>query len=270
MLRPKNFTWTFGASVDFFEGGIKDRDQFNPKLGLTWNPFPSSTLRAAVFKVLTRPLISSQTLEPTQVAGFNQFFDDTEGSDSWRYGIGLDQKFPVALYGGVEFSWREMEVPFETPGGQVREADWEEELGRAYLYWTPKTWLALSAEYQYERIKRGPSPAFGEEQIAKSQTHRIPLGINFFHTWGFSAGLKATFIDQEGEFVDSLGLIVPGDDQFWVVDASIGYRLPKRWGLITIEARNLFDEEFKFQDTDPKNPLISPERLILARFTLAF
>lgn len=63
---------------------------------------------------------------------------------------------------------------------------------------------------------------------------------------------------------------MPGDDQFWVVDASLGYRLPKRWGIIEIEAKNLLDEEFKFQDTDPSNPEIFPERLILVKLTLAF
>jgi hypothetical protein len=59
--------------------------------------------------------------------------------------------------------------------------------------------------------------------------------------------------------------------------------LPKRWGLITIEAKNLFNEAFKYQDTDTAstsiggldstlalNPLISPERLILAKITLVF
>ena len=55
-----------------------------------------------------------------------------------------------------------------------------------------------------------------------------------------------------------------------VVDAAVGYRLPNRFGFVTLEGRNLLDEEFKFQDTDPANPQIYPERLILARFTLAF
>jgi hypothetical protein len=54
-----------------------------------------------------------------------------------------------------------------------------------------------------------------------------------------------------------------------VVDASIGYRLPKRYGIITVEARNLFDENFRFQDTDPSNPTIYPERLVLVKVTLA-
>jgi tetratricopeptide (TPR) repeat protein len=267
---PKSVTWTIGGSADFFDALI-DRDQFNPKLGLTWNPVPSTTLRAAVFRVLRRTLISSQTIEPTQVAGFNQFFDDPNGTESWRYGIGIDRKFSMALYGGLEFSNRDLKVPFRDLrfGGQIREADWEEQLGRAYLYWTPQTWLALSAEYQYERFRRDPD-APGTEGIAKSYTHRIPLGIGFFHPLGFRARLKASYIAQEGRFEDASGEFVSGDNQFFVVDASIGYRLPKRWGLITLEARNLFNQRFNFQDTDPANPVIQPERLISARFTLAF
>ena len=112
--------------------------------------------------------------------------------------------------------------------------------------------------------------ATGEEGILEVDTHRIPLGISFFHPLGFNARLKATYIDQEGEFEDASGMILPGDDQFWVVDASIVYRLPKRWGLITIEVRNLFDENFNFQDMDAANPGIYPERLIFGKFTLAF
>jgi tetratricopeptide (TPR) repeat protein len=267
---PKNFTWTIGGSADFFDSEILDRDQFNPKFGLTWNPIPNTTVRAAVLRVLRRMLISEQTIEPTQVAGFNQFFDDTRGTESWRYGIGIDQKFPRDIYGGVEYSERDLEVPVRDPtlGGQVRETDREEKLGRAYLYWTPHPWVALSAEYQFERFERQPDLP-GVENIVKLETHRIPLGISFFHPWGFSARLKATYIDQEGEFGSSTLGVQTEDDQFWIVDASIGYRLPKRWGLITIEAKNLFDEEFNFQDTDPANPRIYPERFIFARFTLA-
>ncbi len=267
---PKNVTWTLGGSGDFLDGAIEDRDQFNPKFGLTWNLFPSTTLRAGLFRTLTRTLISSQTLESTQVAGFNQFFDDTAASESWRYGIAIDQKFPQNLYGGAEFSKRDLELPYFTGTMQVRHVDWEEHLGRAYLFWTPHKWLAASAEYQYERFERDLEFP-GIEFIETLETHRLPLGVRLFHPWGFSAGLKATYVHQKGVFVDPLLTTTFRDsDQFWVIDASISYRLPKRWGLITIEAKNLLDEEFKFQDTDPANPQIYPEALISARFTLAF
>ena len=271
---PKNITWTIGGSGDFFKGGFLelDRDQFNPKFGLTWTLLPNTTLRGAVFRTLKRSLLSDQTLEPTQVAGFNQFFDDGEGTEAWRYGIGLDQKFPIDLYGGVEFSQRDLTVPgsiFSMGSFRVEEGDLKEQLVRAYAYWAPHPWLALGAEYQFEKLHR-PKEFVLAEEISRLSTHRVSLGISLFHPWGFSARLKPTYIAQNGEFGNPFAGFVSDDDQFWVVDASLGYRLPKRWGLITLEARNLFDEEFKFQDTDPANPGIYPECLILARLTVAF
>ncbi len=32
-------------------------------------------------------MITRQTIEPTQVAGFNQFFDLDNGTDAWNYGV---------------------------------------------------------------------------------------------------------------------------------------------------------------------------------------
>jgi outer membrane receptor protein involved in Fe transport len=119
-------------------------------------------------------------------------------------------------------------------------------------------------------LKRGYEHV-GSEELTKVKTHRISLGTSFFHPSGFGAGLKATYLDQEGDFGNPEDeTLVPGSDHFWVVDAAISYRLPKRWGIITIEARNLFDEDFNFQDTDPANPHIYPDRLVFVKFTLSF
>lgn len=279
---PHNVTWTLGGSADFFKDTTRDkqgghivrtleRNQFNPKFGVTWNLFPDTTLRAAVFRVLKRSLLSDQTIEPTQVAGFNQFFDDANGTKSWRYGVGIDQRLASTLYGGVELSRRDLHPPFISPqeDGRLREADWQEDLSRAYLYWTPRAWLAVSGEYQYERFRR--REFFAEEGTVKAHTHRVPLGISFFHPSGFRARLKTTYVNQVGDFEStSTGAIEHGSNQFWIVDASIGYRLPHRMGLLSLDARNLFDNRFHFQDTDPRSPTVSPRRMILFRFTLAF
>jgi tetratricopeptide (TPR) repeat protein len=283
---PHNVTWTLGGSGDFFKVttrnsedgrilGTLERNQFNPKFGVTWNPFPNTTLRGAVFKVVKRSLLSDQTIEPTHVAGFNQLFDDADGAKSWRYGAAIDQKFSTVLSGGVELSRRDIDMPFSAPQPdgtlQFPEADWQEDLGRAYLYWTPHSWLAMSAEYQYERFRRRDQ-LFGEEGIAKSYTHRVPLGINLFHPSGLRARLRTTYVDQVGDFTDvpTAEVSKHGSDQFWVVDASIGYRLPDRRGLFTIDVRNLFDNSFHFHDTNSRSPTVAPERQVLVRFTLAF
>ncbi len=265
---------TVGGSADFYKQGDVDKSLFNPKLGLTWNLLPDLTLRAAVFRALKRTLTTQQTLEPTQVAGFNQFFDDATGAEAWRYGVALDRKFSKDLFGGVEYSRRDLDVPYFSvpappapPAPELRQADWKERLGRAYLYWTPHPWLALSAEYLYERFDRVSEFAAGVEQVA---THRFPFGIGFFHPSGFFARLKATYFDQEGRFVPQLAAAsVPGSDRFWVADASIGYRLPRRLGIIKLEARNLFDESFKYQDMDAASPVIQPGRLVYLKVTLA-
>ena len=135
---------------------------------------------------------------------------------------------------------------------------------------TPHKWLAASAEYQYERFERDLEFP-GIEYIDTLKTQRLPLGVSLFHPSGFSAGLKTTYVHQKGVFVDpTLTTTSKDSDDFWVTDAFISYRLPKRWGLVTLEAKNLLDEEFKFQDTDPANPTIYPECLIFAKFTVAF
>jgi tetratricopeptide (TPR) repeat protein len=264
---PYRLTVIPGLSADLFDG-IVHEDQINPKFGVTWNPVPLLTLRAAVFRTLERTLTSSQTLEPTQVAGFNQFFADGEGTSAWRYGIGADATVTRNVYVGTEFSWRDLKVPFQDigPEGPVFHATWSEQLGRAYLYWAPHPWFALTADYLYERFERDID-LFNDGVKSTLETHRIPLGVAFFHPTGFSARFSATYVHQRGSFGE------PAEtkgDSFWVADAAIAYRLPKRWGLISIEGRNLFDQKFAFQDTDPSNPRMIPDRVILLRFTLAY
>ncbi len=269
----KTVTFTLGLSADFFNTdspATGDREQFNPKFGITWNPFPVTTFRAAVFRVLKRTLITDQTLEPTQVAGFNQFFDDTESAESWRYGVAVDQRFSQTIYGGVEFAKRDLETPFlvvSQTGSEVRRVDEDEYLGRAYLFWTPHEWLALSTEYLFERFKFDEELNFG---VKKVTTHRVPLGVRFFHPSGLSASLKSAYFHQEGDFLRRGGVdFESGKDDFWVVDAALSYRLPKRYGFITVGATNLFDQSFRFQETDVANPTIQPDRVFFARITLA-
>jgi tetratricopeptide (TPR) repeat protein len=270
----ENLTVTIGASYDNADSEYLDevKDQFNPKFGIAWTPFAGTTLRAAAFKTLKRTLVTQQTLEPTQVAGFNQFFDDEELTETWHYGGAVDQKFSSSLYGGLEFTYRDLKVPYIRFTGPVRtneEADWDEYLGRAYLFWTPHEWLALRAEYSYERLKRDAELSEGVEE---ADTHRVPLGVNFFHPSGWSASMTATYIHQSGDFGGFFtgDTIRHGSDDFWTVDAAINYRLPKRYGFITVGATNLFDENFNYFDSDLNNASIQPGRVVFAKVTLAF
>jgi tetratricopeptide (TPR) repeat protein len=269
---------TLGASYDSVTGGsgiIPDdgeTNQFNPKLGLTWNIVPDTTLRAAVFRTFKRTLITDQTLEPTQVAGFNQFFDDFNATDAWRYGIAVDQKITRDVFGGAEFSYRKLTIPFidlaDPENPVTREIDADENLGRAYLFWTPHPWLALRLEYLYERFQN--KMAISSDVPLEVKTHRIPFGINFFHPSGLGSILTVSYVDQTGKFERIRTFEAEsGHDSFWLVDAAINYRLPRRLGLITVGVNNVFDERFRYFNTDPKALTLQPDRTYFVRATVA-
>jgi Tfp pilus assembly protein PilF len=269
-----NLTLTIGASYDDADSEYLDEEkgQFNPKFGIDWKLFSGTTLRASVFRTLKRTLITQQTLEPTQVAGFNQFFDDLELTDTWQYGGAIDQKFTSSLFGGLEFTYRDLDVPYIQFSGATQSterADWEESIGRAYLFWTPHERLSLKAEYIYENLKRDKDFSEGVED---SDTHSFPLGINFFHPSGISSSLTTTYYDQSGTFGGfyTTDPIQEGNDDFWLVDFSVSYRLPKRYGFITVGAANLFDEDFRYFDSDLNNASIQPGRIAFAKLTLAW
>jgi hypothetical protein len=234
---------------------------------------PGTTVRGAVFRVLRRTLpFTSQTIEPTQVAGFNQFYDDFAGTDAWTYGAGADQKISDSLFAGVEYFQRDLNVPISStvpPAPTTYQRyDWKERQGRAYLSWAPDPRLALSADYLYERQDREAS------LVKEVTTHRVPLSARFFHPSGVFATATGTWFDQSGAFfrigeAPSTDTPTPGSDRFWIFDASVGYRLPDRWGIVSIEGKNLFDRSFQYQDTDPLRPILQPERTVYFKVTLS-
>jgi outer membrane receptor protein involved in Fe transport len=159
-----------------------------------------------------------------------------------------------------------MSVPkiITQPDRHIIEVDEDEHIARVYAYWTPFKSLAASAEYSFEKLGRDPL-AQNAEALVKSRTHRLPFSLRFFDPSGFFAIGKATYAHQSGRFQFLSGDILRGRDRFWVFDASIGYRLPRRWGTLSIDARNVFDSKFRFQDIDPQNSTIAPGRLLMFR-----
>ena len=111
---PDPVTWTLGLSADRFKSGDAEL-QSRPDQPEAWHPLDADSRHDASrgdLSELKGSLVSNQTIEPTQVAGFNQFFDDFDGTDAWRYGVGVDQKLGSRAAVGAEFSARELTVPF--------------------------------------------------------------------------------------------------------------------------------------------------------------
>jgi tetratricopeptide (TPR) repeat protein len=271
---------TTGLTIDAIEGRAVDATEYNPKLGLSWKPVAGAQLRLAAMRSVQPDTYSRQDiqprLEPTQVAGFNQLYAGTQGEVEWRYGIALDGDPAPGLSLGAEVTRRELEIPFLElgPPEQVTIARATENSARARLYWTPVSSFAIATDYRYDERSNTGAEVF-TQQIAELHTHRITLGGRYFHPSGFSVDMAATFVDQQGRFIEFLpgppflGEVESGD-RFWVLDAALKYRLPRRAGIIALFAENLTDKDFRFQDVDPENPEIIPERLISFKVTVAF
>ena len=60
---------------------------------------------------MKRTLVTDQTLEPTQVAGFNQFFDDPTATQSEVWGGARPEARPKRLFAGAEYSERDLTIP---------------------------------------------------------------------------------------------------------------------------------------------------------------
>ncbi len=259
-------TTTLGLSFDYFENDIIKRVRLNPKFGIIWNPIQDLTVRGAVLRNLNRPLAAGQTIETTQVAGFNQFFDGINGAMNWQYSLGMDYALAKNIMFGGELNWRKILEPLRG-NNSPDERDKDEVAHLAYLYWTPVDWLALKSEYRYHKISRDFIVNQGSLDEPQSViTDQVPLSLNFFHGSGMFAKFSGTFVNQKVVTVRDLnGQPVGTDplerqkDNFWVFDTSVGYRLPKKIGLISFEVRNLFDNGFKYQSTfDASGPQLTP------------
>jgi len=269
---------TVGASVDYFETDFMDVEQVNPKVGFMWNPVRSTTVRAAAFRALKRSLVSSQTLEPSQVAGFAQFFDDVSGVDSWRYGIGLDQKFGSHVFAGLEATQRDLEVPkvSGTTTLTVSRYESQQELAhRLYVYWTPIDRISFAAEYYFENLSRDREGFADFNFPDRVKTHRAPLTVGYHDPSGVFARLRGTYYDQRVVQATSLTTTTELTDDFWVTDLELGYRLPRRLGIVSLDVRNLFDKEFlyegvNFQTGIARQSPIQPGRSVFVNLTLGF
>ena len=275
-----NLTLTLGLSAEFsssssseLEKTANDRDQYNPKFGLTWQATKSTTVRAAAFRSVKRPFIANQSLEPTQVAGFNQFYDDLNNTVSRRYGLAIDHTFSSNLHGGVEVSRRDSDV---AQNGilspiplvvlhTVRPSTLDRR--SAYLYWTPTSWLGLSMNYQFERY--GDDPNFYVYNFSDFDSHRLQLGMKAFLPSGWSFSLTPAYYDQNGTINSITTGPQYGADHFWMVDAGVNYRLPQRHGFISAGVKNMTNEDFMYYDPNANTPSGLQGRTFFASATFA-
>lgn len=262
--------------------------EFSPKVGVTATFATGTTLRAGVYRRLAPFLGRLQTLEPTQVAGFNQFFDDRGGTVSWNYGVGVDQQVGRRWFLGASYLVRDLDVPeaycdratewneFSGCAGFVpsviEQRDDDEAIVRAYASVAAARWIVASLDVddedrEFETTFVTPTGSFQD----RVRTRRIRPEIRMFSPRGFFARISGTNYDQEVDQFDDLlssdRTVVSSD--FWTVDAVLGYRFPKRLGSVVIEGRNLDNEKFTFYERSIQERVV-PARSVVARLEITY
>jgi len=273
----RSVMWTAGASYDDYTYDTLKETSVNPKLGVQWDVSNAVRLRAAAFKTVKPVLVNNQTLEPTQVAGFNQLYDDINGTKSERYATGLDWRLNRNLASGAEFSVRHLQEPVaDGMGGWIFEGR-EEQYHRLYLYWTPTSQIATRAELTFDRYIADPGILTDFSNVPLNvKTISLPLGVTYFSPSGFFAGITGTFVSQQVER-SLFATQASGNDDFFITDAALGYRLGQRRGMVSLGVKNLLDRKFNYQDDsyrefrdEPSIGPYFPVRTVLGRVSLTF
>lgn len=260
---PRSFAWTFGGSYQVFKERGVDLAEFSPKIGLQWKVTDRLQIRTAYIKTIKPVLTVEQTIEPTEVAGFNQFFDDPNGTQARRHGIGLDTEITKNLLGGMEGTWHHVERPLFS-GTTFEFTHRREAQYRAYVYWTPSEEWAAGTTYWFHKIRNQLLA------LEKVDTTRVPISVAYFSSTGAFVKTETTYLRQK-VLLDSM----LHREETLLLDVAVGFRLPRRIGLVTFEVRNLFDRNFLYQDmnfmrAEPVYPEFVPERTLLTRATFRF
>ncbi|MEJ5231066.1 MAG: TonB-dependent receptor [Geminicoccaceae bacterium] len=262
---------TLGLSVDSYRSQRHDIDTLDPKIGLDWRPTDGLAFRAAALRTVKRPLLVDQTLEPTQVAGFTQLFDDVNGTEAWLLGLGFDWRLGRALHAGAQLTWRSLTVPTLIDGEPVFD-DQDEYRLEGYLAWQVHPELTVSLEPTVERfdVASGEVPRYPQ----RADSIILPLRLRWVAPSGLFGEARLSLVHQIVEDYLPAG-VEEGDSTFATLDAAVGWRLPGQRGSIALVATNILDKDFDYLDDNYRTNEVRlgafvPETTVLLRGTLRF
>jgi TonB dependent receptor len=134
--------------------------------------------------------------------------------------------------------FRDMNVPLGTPVDTTEDQD--ETMAGLYLYWTIYDNWALTAGLWYNEFDRAKETP--DSRPTRIRTLSVPVALSYFSPLGLFATIGTTYVHQNADrFTDPPppfgceGPCPDGTDDFFLVDASIGYRFPGRYGIFSLE-----------------------------------
>jgi len=226
------------------------------------------------------------------VGGFNQFFFEPGGTRSRSYGLGIDQEFTSHLFAGLSFLRRKLTIPEAfcafpdpfnftltgcptgAPAEILVDRDSRDVDGSAYVNAVAGKRWAFALDYSFRRKEFNATvinnTANAEDRL---ETHRARPQVRWFLPNGLFATVAGNYYRQR---VDEHSLFPPDPTnvsvqqrRFWIVDVGVGYKLPRRYGSVLVEGRNIRNEEFPFFERDLEDTVIPAREIaVTLNFTL--
>lgn len=273
---PEPVIWTAGLGLESTDAPGRRESEPTPKLGVEYRATDWMSLRAAAFRTVKSQLVAQQTIEPTMVAGFNQLFDDFNGTKANQAGTGLDLRLGPDVSVGLEGIYRRLSPPRVAVGAADTDVlldDASETMAQGYFYWTATDRISVSLELHGDWFRQHQNGSDSRPQSIN--TLLAPLSVRYFAPNGFFAVAGVEYVNQMVNHQDGNGEETDETGDAWLVDASIGYRLPQRHGIVSLEFNNLLNQSFHWQDdtfrsSEQQNRRFIPERAAMFRLSLNF
>jgi tetratricopeptide (TPR) repeat protein len=282
------------------QDGESERSKLSPKFGVIWNPFGDLVLRGAYARSLGGVSFDeSVQLEPNQVAGFNQVFrsiisESVVGSiaapEYETAGLLAEYKLGTGTYLGAQATLLKAEVEREigtfdaflergainppiVASSTPERLDYEEQnLALSINQLVGNEW-SFGARYQLtfsdlqttrREVPEAILPNIAESR-QKATLHQGQLFALYHHACGFFARIDGNVYQQSN--VNYLP-DTPGDE-FFQLNAYVGYRFRRNFGDVTLGLLNITDDDYQLNPLNYYNEL-PRERTGVVRVRLNF
>jgi len=263
-LKPLNFIdLTLGLSHETYIENSTTIENVNPKIGMKVLLADKTILNIAYISSLKRNLVAKQTIEPTQISGFNQIYDDINGSKINNYSISIGYQHSQNLYSELSSNARNINFPIFS-GNKAVFHDVKENTSSAYLYYNFNSKTSLSFEYLNENFEnKSISPR-------KLNNQYIRFGFKYLFNNKVSTYILVQKVEQKYRELTA----VENNDKFIIVNATIEYLLSNRNGSIITGVKNMFYERFDFYNINltgqEKASLFNQNRYLYINYSYMF
>jgi Tfp pilus assembly protein PilF len=276
---------------------VSDREESTerllPKLGIVWDIDKTTVARFAYTRSIAGvDMEQSFRLEPTQVAGFNQSFRSVIpesqggaeiGAEFETFGLALERKFRSGTYVGITGEMLNSDVDrvlgaleykagpdtiFAEPSGTANSLEYSEKSLLLSISQLLGDWVLggsyrvsrAQIEERFDDIPEDLTPlGFPRTQEVVGVLHEAIVEAIYNHSSGLFWDVQSHWYHQN----NSASAQTLDDQDFWHVNAYVGYRFLKRKAEVRIGLLNITDKDYRL------NPLNLYNELPRSR-TLAF